>query len=369
MGKLHKLPYAKLALMLLTWRTLLFVVAYIAPKFIQPFGNKFPYVGLLIDSKLPHFLWSFGNFDGVHYLGITQHLYAYQYTQAFFPLYPIIIKFATYLTLGNYVLAGLIVSNLAFAAGLVVFYELIKKLHSENTAFWACLFMLSFPTSFYFGSIYTEGVFFLLIISSFYLLAENKLLAASVIGAFASSTRLIGVFLAPAFIKGRKFSQIAPLFIIPVGLLLYMSYLYFKFHNAFYFLTAQTIFGQERSTASIIILPQVFYRYIKILLTTHGLVLATASFELICTLFAIIILILATKKAKREWLIFSWLAILVPTLTGTFTSMPRYILVAFPIFVYLALINNVYVKLIIVAVFLSLLAVTTALFTQGYWVA
>ncbi len=369
MGKLFKSPYTKLILMLLTWRAILFVIAGIAPKFIHPFGNKFPYVGLLIDSGLPHFFWSFGNFDGVHYLGIAQHFYAYQYTQAFFPLYPILIKFASYLTLGNYVLAGLIISNLAFAVGIIIFYKLIKKMYSENTALWSCLLMLSFPTSYYFGSLYTEGVFFLLVILSFYLLAENKLLAASVIGAFASSARLIGIFLAPSFIRGKKFSQIAPLSIIPVGLILYMSYLYYKFHNAFYFLTAQTIFGQERSTTNIVLLPQVFYRYAKILLTTHGLVLATASFELVSTIFAIIILILATKKIKREWLIFSWLAILVPALTGTFTSMPRYILVAFPIFVYLAMINNVYIKLIIVAIFLSLLVFTTALFTQGYWVA
>lgn len=369
MGKLVKSPYAILTLMFLAWRVLLFIIAGIAPIFVQPFGNRFPYVGMLIDSGLPQFLWSFGNFDGVHYLGIAQNFYAYQYTQAFFPLYPILIKLASYLTAGNYIVSGLIVSNLAFASGLVIFYKLIRKIYSSKTALWSCLFLLSFPTSYYFGSIYTEGIFFLLIMSSFYLLAENKILAASIVGALASSTRLIGVFLAPAFIKDRKFSQNAPLLIIPAGLLLYMAYLYFKFHNAFYFLTAQTIFGQARSTANVILLPQVFYRYIKILLTTHGLVLATASFELTSTVFAIVTLILATKKMKREWLIFSWLAILVPTLTGTFTSMPRYILVAFPLFIYLALINNIYIKLLIAALFISLLAVTTALFTQGYWVA
>lgn len=355
--------------MFLIWRVLLFAIAGIAPSFIHQFGNKFPYVGLLIDSGLPHFLWSFANFDGVHYLGIANHLYDYQYTQVFFPLYPLLIRFLSPIFAGNLLLTGLIISNTFFLFGLIVFHKLAVETFNEKIAFWSVLFLLAFPTSFYFGSVYTEGLFFFLIISSFYLYGKNKILFASAVGAFASGTRLIGLFLAPAFTKRKNLSRQIPLLIISLGLVLYMAYLYLKFHNAFYFLTAQTIFGQERSTTNIVLLPQVFYRYAKILLTTHGLVLVTASFELISTIFAIVILILATKKIKREWLIFSWLAILTPALTGTFTSMPRYILVAFPIFVYLALINNVYIKLIIVTIFLSLLVVTTALFTQGYWVA
>jgi len=361
--------YKKIISLFVTWRIFLFIIAYLSPNFIQVFGNKFPYVELLKSSGLPHFLWSFGNFDGVHYLGIAGNLYDYQYTQAFFPLYPLLIRFFSPIFTGNLLLTGLIISNTFFLLGLLIFYELVSGSTNEKTAFWSVLFLLTFPTSFYFGSVYTEGLFFFLIITSFYFYGKNKLILASVIGGFASAARLIGLFLLPAFIKRKPLNQQIPLLIIPSGLILYMTYLYIKFHNAFYFLTAQTIFGQERSTSAVIFLPQVFYRYLKILLTTNSIVFAISFFELFSTIFAIIILSLATKKVKSEWLIFSWFAVLVPTLTGTLASMPRYILVAFPIFIYLAMVKSLYLKVGLLIIFIILLAITTTLFTQGYWVA
>src|SRR3990167_5245499 len=327
-------------LIFFVWRIFLFFTAYLARNIIPTFGNRFPYVGILEESGLPNWLWSFGNFDGVHYPRIAQDGYAYQFTQAFFPLYPILIKLVSYITLGNFLVAALLISNIAFFVGLLLFFKLIKKIYDERIAFWSTLFLLAFPTSFYFGAAYTEGVFFLMIVATFYLLEEKKILLASIIGSFTSATRLVGVFLAPALIKKMDLKALISLLIVPAGLILYMIYLKIEFNNPFYFLTAQSIWGQERSTTGIILLPQVFWRYIKILSTTSGLPLLNASFEFVSTVFAIVVLILANKKVKREWLIFSWLAVLTPTLTGTLVSMPRYILIAFPIFIVLTNIKS-----------------------------
>ena len=356
-------------LIFFVWRIFLFFTAYLARNIIPTFGNRFPYVGILEESGLPNWLWSFGNFDGVHYLRIAQDGYAYQFTQAFFPLYPILIKLVSYITLGNFLVAALLISNIAFFVGLLLFFKLIKKIYDERIAFWSTLFLLAFPTSFYFGAVYTEGIFFLMIVATFYLLEEKKILLASIIGSFTSATRLVGVFLAPALIKKMDLKALISLLIVPAGLILYMIYLKIEFNNPFYFLTAQSIWGQERSTTGIILLPQVFWRYIKILSTTSGLPLLNASFELVSTVFAIVVLILANKKVKREWLIFSWLAVLTPTLTGTLASMPRYILIAFPIFIVLTNIKSTLIKIGIIVLFLTLQVILVSLFTRGYWVA
>jgi len=199
------------------------------------------------------------------------------------------------------------------------------------------------------------------------MLEKNRILISSFLGAFASATRLVGVFLGFAQLKHKSF---LPTLLIPSGLLVYMFYLQQKFHNPFYFLTAQSIFGQGRSNTEIVLLPQVFWRYAKILTTTHGLAFTNAAFELISTLLGFTLLFIAfKKKLKAEWLIFSFLAILTPTLTGTLTSMPRYILIAFPIYIVLAQIKSNLAKLLVVSVFTLLLAVVTVFFTQGYWVA
>src|SRR3989339_1347122 len=97
----------KLIFLFIIWRLLLLGVAYLSPIIIPQFGARFPYFeGRLISSGLPHFIWSFGNFDGVHYLGIAQDEYAYQFTQAFFPLYPILIKLFSYLSSFSFLLLG-----------------------------------------------------------------------------------------------------------------------------------------------------------------------------------------------------------------------------------------------------------------------
>lgn len=357
-------------LLFLIWRIALFFIAAISPIFIPEFGAKFPYFeGRLIPSGLPHFLWSQGNFDGVHYIGIAQDGYAYQFTQAFFPLYPMVVKAVSFLTLGNFVLAGIIVSNGAFLAALLLFYKLVRDVFDEKTAHWSIIFLLVFPTSFYFGAIYTESLFFLLVISSIYLAQKKHILASSVIGAFTSATRLVGVFLIPALIYKKDYKSLWPLLIVPIGIIVYMIYLKIEFNNPLYFLTSQSIFGQERSTTSVVLLPQVIYRYIKILVTTHGLLFVNAAFELLSTFFALIVLALGFKKIDIRWIIFSALVIITPTLTGTFASMPRYVLVAFPIYIVLALIKSTAIKIGIVCIFALLLTIATVLFSQGYWVA
>src|SRR3990167_4301129 len=183
------------------WRLSLFLLAYFANFFISDFRNQFPYSQeVLISTGLPNWIWSFGNFDGVHYLRIAQDGYAYQFTQAFFPLYPILIRIVSFITFGNLLIAALLISNSAFFVGLVLFYKLIQKNFSEKTAFWSVIFLLAFPTSFYFGAVYTEGVFFLMIVLAFYFLEKNKILLASIVGSFASASRLVGIFLAPVLL-------------------------------------------------------------------------------------------------------------------------------------------------------------------------
>ena len=370
MGQLIKSNIAKIVILFVIWRILLFLIAFISPAVIPQFGARFPYYQeRLIASGLPHFIWSFGNFDGVHYLGIAKDAYAYQYTQVFFPLYPLLIRLVSLLTFGNLLIAGLLISNIAFFVSLVIFYKLVNKYHGEKIAFWSCLFLLSFPTSFYFGAIYTEGIFFLLIISVFYLFYKKKILLASILGSFASATRLVGLFLIPAISLKKNIQSIIPILIAPLGFLAYVLYLKIEFNNPLYFVSAQTIFGQERSTTQIILLPQVFWRYLKILATTNGLTFANAAFELGMTVLILTLLVLSYRRVKTEWLIFSFLAVLMPTFTGTLASIPRYVLIAFPVYILLASIKSLIIKILIVIVFSVLLIITTVLFTQGYWVA
>lgn len=369
MRNLPKRELLTLLTLFFIWKLFIIVTAYFAPLVIPEFGAKFPYYNeRLIQSGLPYFMWSFGNFDGVHYLGIAKDGYVYQFTQAFFPLYPALFAAISYITGLNLVVSGLLISNSAFLFGFVIFYFLVKDTFNRKTALWSCTFLLAFPTSFYFGSIYTEGLFFFLTIFSFYLLSKNKVLLASTVGLLASSTRLVGIFLSVTLQRSKK-ANFAPILLVPLGLLVYMLYLKIKFNNAIYFLTSQSAFGQQRSTTEIILLPQVVYRWTKQIATTSGLTLFNSILELTTLLFVLALLIVAWKRMNRQWVIFAILSTLTPTLTGSLASMPRYVLIAFPIFIVLAQIQSKYVKVLITIGFIVLLAISTTFFTRGYWIA
>src|SRR3989338_11073097 len=157
------------------WRVFLFFVAWTGEKFL-PFSPRFPYSDLLlITSHLPSWLWSFANFDGVHYLTIAKSSYSAQFTQVFFPLYPILVGIISKLfPILNLITVGLIVSNLSFFLSLEIFFKLLKLDYKKSDIKIILLFLISFPTSFYFGSFYSESVFLFFILCSFYLARTKR---------------------------------------------------------------------------------------------------------------------------------------------------------------------------------------------------
>lgn len=341
----------------LVWRTWLLFLGFLAEKLL-PFKESFPYVGRLSSSGLPSWIWAWGNFDGVHYL----HLAGFGYTelglQAFFPGYPLTIKFLN-LIVNNLVLAGLLISNISIFLGAWLFYRLILKQFDKQIAVWSVIFLFAFPVSLYFGAIYTESLFILLLILAF----STKKLFSGIFGALASAVRLVGGFLV--------FNS----WLSSLGLVGYMVYLWLNFKNPLIFLSGQAAFGNSRadSISKIILPPQVIYRYLKIFVTasvTHyDFWIAALEFLAFCFGLVILSWLTIKKKVPWSWLIFAWPAFLLPSFSGTFSSMPRYLIILFPIYAGLALIKSFKVRLGLLVGFVILLSVFTVLFTRGYWVS
>lgn len=370
------------------WRVALFFIAFISIYFLPVFGARFPYVDRVLEiTHLPYWIWGFGNFDGVHYLRIAQDGYLAQYSQAFFPLFPILIRYFSYIfprvkdlnTIlfidPSFFYSGIILSNIFFLGALCVLYKLINIDFKKDVAFLSIILLLVFPTSFFFGSIYTESLFLLLAVSSIYLIRKGNFFWAAVIIAFSTATRITGVLLIPLYLievyKSKKIFNYIWTLITPLGLFVYMYFLKMTFNDPLYFLSAQPIFGAGRSSTQIILLPQVIYRYIKIFLSTNVFTLSffNAFLEFIFTLIPLTILIVFFKKMRLSYWIFSISALLLATLTGTFSSMPRYVFMSVVLlFPYLIIRFRKYVKpAILASVVLGILL--TMLFIRGYWVA
>lgn len=341
------------------WRVLLFLIQNIAPSF---FPLKIEYLGEVG--------WS--NFDGIHYLSIAHFGYSL-FQQAFFPLYPLLIRLASLMVNIPAYLLALTISHITFFIGLVFFYKLYRNK-------WAVILLLLFPTSFYFASIYTESLFFCLAVGTFYAAKCNQWKLVGVFGALASLTRLFGIFLFPLLlleywsklrlIQNRK--NLFWLFLIPLGLLTYMIYLNGLTGDPLAFFHVQTAFGSERSVNKFILLPQVVWRYLKIFITYDFFAFTyyVAIFEFIVLLFMTVALFIGWKsRFSRSQIFYSLIVLMIPTLTGTLSSLPRYALSAFPLFFILGNIHNTYIKIIIAVIFSFGLFWAASAFLQGYFVS
>jgi len=377
--------FTKIVKYFLVWRVALFVVAFASAYFLPVFGARFPYYDTVLQiTGLPNWVWGFGNFDGVHYLKIAYEGYKAAFSQAFFPLYPILIRFLNilprdlsldprYFVDPSYFYTGLILSNLFFLGFMVFFYKLLRLDYSEKIAKLSLILVLVFPTSFYFGSIYTESLFLFLAVGSIYLFRTKNYFWAGIVAALASATRVIGIFIPIVFlIEGRKElkKSFVSLLLAPAGILIYMFYLYKNFGDSILFLNSQPGFGAGRSAQAYILLPQVLFRYIKIFLSVKitTLTFFNAALEFIFATIPLSLLIVFFKKIRPSYLWFSLLALILPTLTGTLSSMPRYVLVAFPLFPLLTQLVGKNYKFLAAGMAIIQI-ILLSMFIRGYWVA
>ncbi|MGE5041790.1 MAG: hypothetical protein ACM3IJ_02715 [Candidatus Levyibacteriota bacterium] len=357
---------------LFIWRIFLFVIE----QNIFLLQTKATYLGPLFQA----------NFDGVYYVAISQFWYR-GLDQAFFPLYPAVIYLATWLTGLHPATAGLIVSVVSLFF-LLKFFSLLQVADGfKKSVFWSIILYLSFPSAFFFGAVYTESLFICLTLLSFYLARKNKHFLSSLVASFATATRIVGIFLLPALalefyeqlrVKKKKISKkllirhFSPLLLVPLGLVSYMGYLWYQYHDPLLFVHIQPAFGAGRSGGAIILLPQVLFRYAKILLSarTTDLTFYVAILELSTPVIVSLLLYLAYKSGVRKsYILFSACALLFPTLSGTLSSLPRYALVCFPIFIFLAQIKNQYVKALLILSGLILEGILALYFLNGYFIS
>lgn len=167
---------------------------------------------------------------------------------AFFPVYPIVIRLIhNILPIEIYIL-GSIISTLFFCGALVLAYLYIVETRNDKNAGVFFILLMSFGVySFYFSILYTESLYIFLLILTLYLLQKDKYILMGISGALLSGTRNMGVMLVFAvfahytaiyfksekrsvkgyFIEALKdYKLILGTMLIPLGLFLYMYYLW-----------------------------------------------------------------------------------------------------------------------------------------------
>lgn len=364
----------------LATRVAIIVIAELAAVII---GQR---AGTHVQESTHLMLAVWGRWDAVHYLDIATQ--GYQGTDmAFFPLYPFLIRIVGTLA-GSHLIAGLLISNACFFFGLLYLYKLLEHEFDRPVARRAIFYISIFPSAVFFSAVYTESLFFMLTVASFYYLRGHRWWIAGAFGFFAALTRVEGVLLAVPFAiewltvywstikryatvkrtdRVRAFTSLAAGALIPLGLGIYMAYLWILRADPLYFSHVQIHWNRHLAAPWVSVINS-FHKMLA-----HGAggdAIANQSLELAFTFLMIAVLIGGWHRLRPPYIAYMALSILVPMSTSNLMSMPRFALVLFPMFAILARWGErTWVNNVILAFSLPLLGLFTVLFTNWYWVA
>ncbi len=285
---------------------------------------------------------------------------------AFFPMFPLLISLLMHLTSTSFFFAAFVFSCLILYPMVRYFYLFMLHLKfDQDKAYKAVLLFLLFPFSMHIYFIYTEALFFTLLMAGFYFIASKKWMAFVISGALIVLTRPNGLILIVPFYlfcleenAGLSIQSVFKSFLRPryyallIMPLTFFCWLCFQHHlTGHWFAFAEAQAGWKKKTM-----------FPLMALFRNGFWQ-----EQLASIYTIIIMLMAIccfKKWRASINSFVWITILLPLTAGSVISMTRYLSMLFPFYseaVQLKFINR-YFKWII------LLLVITQIIVLKLWI-
>lgn len=297
---------------------------------------------------------------------------------AFFPLYPLLMRYAGHLfgrAPSDVYLGGILVSWIAFALAMVALFHLARLDVAPRRAERAVLLTAVFPFAFFFGLVYTESLFLLLTVLSFYGFRTRCWWLGGAAGALATATRVNGILMLPAlaWVAWRaapptardRARAAAALVSIPAGIVAYSVFVYRLSGNALEWMASISRWGYYPGgspwTAPAVLLKQLLVHPYAYLSSDR-----MAPYD---TLYGVTgILFLAAvpfvwRRLGAAYGLFMLANLWLPISSGTFEGVGRYCSVLFPCFIWLASIQSRFALTSLVVVFALFYTLGLALFT------
>ena len=313
--------------------------------------------------------------DSVWYLTIAKSGYGGNVMRmAFFPLYPLLIHVVGFVTRSNLV-AGVLISLVSLGVGLSLLYRLVRLDFSREVAELTVLLLAFCPMSFFFSAVYTESLFLALSVGSIYAARRERWWLAGLLGGLAALSRNGGIALivplAVIYVYGPRGTDPAPaparpllpryrlrpdaawLLLIPAGLGIYLGYLGIRYGQTFAPFTAEKVWYRQSTFPLITIWHGAEQAWNGLRQLLHGpnppyyipLYAAgptgAALQDIILFLFLVLGLTGLVAMARRLPVAYTLytLALLVlaladPVSLQPLASLPRYMLVIFPLFIW-----------------------------------
>jgi Gpi18-like mannosyltransferase len=375
---LRKTAWLDAAWVFVLSRLVILFVTFIADLRIPPVG-------------LANFWFSWMHWDVLAYIGVAQNGYRLVEDTVFFPLWPLLIHGTGALFGAShtaYYIAGLVLSNLFFYLALVIFYHLLSK-DFDSTVARNSLFYLTFsPYAIFFFLGYTESLSLFLYLAAFLCLQNSRYWLAGLCGFLAALTHSQGVLLVIPFaivilqrfwLRDReqinwrqKLCACLPLLLIPLGVVVFMLYLWITKGSPLLFSIQEAQFWHRHLTfplwsmvlniQAIFHAPNTYFQFINVL-------------DLPCVCVPLVILVLGWKRLPLEYALFALATILLNIsypqgVLEPLSAVPRYMLLVFPVFVILGTWGkNPRLDRVITVCLFTLFVLNILLFVKHSWIA
>lgn len=391
-------------------RVLLFVVGYVTVTRVPEAASNARALtynpAQLLPGALGRVFNAWANWDGQWYLRIARRGYPSSDYAAFFPFYPALVRWLGPLAGYKYIIVGVALSLAFYLAAMYVLHRLVALDYGPRVATWTVVFASLFPTSFFFQAVYSESAFLFFVVTCLYFARRDRWLLSGLAGFFAALTRNTGVllllpmalyYLGARDRRPRAIDRHLLWFaLVPAGLAVWMVYLRIRLGNALAFSLAQ-LHWHRRLTAPWVTLADGAHRGVSGIATLflhHGQAPPLASVSgsvlvsshvarialpnalaLVLFVGAALALILAARRLTLPYLVYGLAALVAPLFYPTplqpLYSMPRFLLVAFPVFMALALLTErlVLTRLALLAVSSVALVLLTTVFVRFIFVA
>lgn len=357
------------------WKTMLSILPiFLLTRFIFVFlgyigGVLFTAADFAATSVSYHDLlanWNRG--DVTNYLTLVSNGYTRSEQTLLFPLFPTLIRILAPLFRHSQLTAGFFLSNLAFLGVLMVLYRLVEIEFDRDTAQRATFYIAIFPTAFIFFIAYSESLFLLFALLSFYTMRRGSWWFAGLFGALATLTQFAGLFLFVVFLceyirqtgpqirqtwkdhtlqqRIRLILPVLAALLIPLALVLYFVALRTLFGDQFIFIRTQTQVSGGFSALVIALKTLIAQPHFSVVVV-HTLLDLTAF--LLFLLLMILCFYGPERLMKGQWtfavfgvlllfsaLLFSGSALQNSALSEPLALMPRLVVSIFPGFILLA---------------------------------
>jgi hypothetical protein len=275
---------------------------------------------------------------------------------AFFPVYPLAMRYTALLAGRQTMWVGVLISLVAFFFASIYLFRLARQFIGDDAAVMSVALLASYPFALFFSTAYTESLFLLTVVAACYHFERDELWQAAMWGLIAGLTRPNGCLLSivlglialrPLFVHGwrpvvppptgwpRLADRIATAAAPGIGMLIYSTYIFFLTGNPLQWAEQNAAWGRVYRSLDALVTDRIhwisesgFYEYAS-----------TRTLDMLQAMAVIFVLVSVWPVFRRFGLAYAAMIlvnVLPPLAMGGLLSMGRVTSVLFPTFLWLA---------------------------------